>query len=85
MITLNYKIFFLKRTAKLNKETIKIFAIEILKEFGGLTLLSNLSVSALDDNIFKIICEEDSVKLVQVAFILTGSYLDNKFCFIQTY
>jgi hypothetical protein len=75
-----YKIHFLKRTAKLNKECAKAFALDILKEFGGLSLLSNVTIVATDESTFKINCEKDSVKSVQAAFATQGSYQEMKCC-----
>lgn len=83
METMNYRICFLKRTAKLNKDALKTFAIEVLKEFGGLSLLSNLTVSALDENIFRVKCDKEIIKMVQASFITCGCYLENKCRFTQ--
>lgn len=83
MVVANFKIQFLKRTAKLNKDATKIFALEILKEFGGLSLLSNVVVSCLAENTFKVTCEKEVLSLVQAAFITCGSYQETKCCFIQ--
>lgn len=81
MASLNYKIQFLKRTAKLNKEATKIFALDTLKEFGGLSLLSNANISATGESLFKVNCEDETVKLVQAAFITCGTYQEMKCCF----
>ena len=81
MAQLRYKIEFLKRTAKLNKDATKAFAIDILKDFGGLTLLSNLNVSAVCDCEILVTCENEIAKMVHAAFISCGTYQEMKCCF----
>ena len=80
MVLLLYKIQFLKRTAKLSKEATKTFVLDILKEFGGLSLLSNVNVISTEESLFKVNCEKESVKEVEAALVTCGSYQEMKCC-----
>ena len=57
-----------------------LFALDILKEFGGLSLLSNVNVVSTDESLFKVNCEKGSIKEVQAAFVTCGSYQEMKCC-----
>lgn len=74
MVLKIFKIEFTKKSAKLNSESCKKFGIEILKNFGGLSLLSNLTVTSRNENTIEINCEEDVSSVVSGAMALCGSY-----------
>ncbi len=76
-----YKVFFLKKTAKLNKESIKKFISEILKNFGGISLLSTVSIISFDDSTFEISSiDKESARIANSALSLCGQYQTMKCC-----
>lgn len=78
-----YKIYFLKKSATLNKEDARKFVIDILRHFGGLSLLSAASVTSRPDATIEISSMDDTVSdLVHCAVALCGSYQELK-CRIQ--
>ena len=84
MISLSFKIQFLKKSAKLGKESTKEFVLNILKDFGGLSLLSNVSVTSNEESRFKVNCEDEAINLVRAAFITCGVYKEVNCKFIET-
>lgn len=75
-----YKIFFLKKSAKINKEALKKFVIETLRCFGGCSLLSTLSVTSFEDGIVEISVIKGSTPLVDTAMTLCGICNEMKCC-----
>ncbi len=77
----SYKLAFLKKTAKINKESTKKFVCEILKEFGGLSILSSVSVTVFYECIFQInALDDDTSNIAHCGLSLCGEYKEMKCC-----
>lgn len=79
-----YKIDFLKKSAKINKEAYKKHIAETLKSFGGISLLSSVTILIKEDCIAEISCFKDSIYLVDAALAFSGICNEMK-CAIREY
>ena len=76
-----FELTFLKKTAKINGKILKDFVVDVLKEFGGLNLLSNVTIGNLEENSIEISVTDDFASMACTAFTMCGSYKDLKCCF----
>ena len=81
MPVLKYRLCLAKKTARISRENLGGFVKETLREFGGCSLLSNVSLSCNDDNTFEARTDRDSLHIVHGALVLCGAYKDIGCCF----
>lgn len=84
MLANKFKLVFIKKSAKLSKEALQLFVLEIIRAFGGLSLLSNLKISCYEDSTLSIeALSKESMAEANVALILCGGYKEIECCFTQ--
>lgn len=81
MQKVRYGLEFSKRTASLGRESLKTFVVDTLREFGGLSLLSNVLVSCPEANMVEVTMPKECVNLVHSALTMCGRYQDTACCF----
>lgn len=81
MQVLKYEVIFEKKSAKIKDQKLNEFTCEILKNFGGLSLLSNIKISSSLNNRIELSVEDESVNLVHTALIMCGRWNSINCCF----
>jgi len=81
MANRKYKLVFIKKSAKISKESFQSFIIDILKSFGGLSLLSNIKIVSLEDSILEIEAEDSVIDQAHVSLMMCGHYKGIECCF----
>lgn len=81
MQKVRYELEFCKRTATLGRELLKTFVMDTLREFGGLSLLSNVLVSCPEPNVVEVAMPKECVNLVHSALTMCGRYQNTACCF----
>lgn len=74
-----YKLFPLRKAANIPAEDVKKFMVETLRNFGGLSLLSLVSLSVAQNGSIEInSLDEESADLAHSALALCGTYREMK-------
>lgn len=81
MGSIKFELQFEKKSAKLNASALKIFVTETIKNFGGVSLISNCSIKTFEDNQIEINTDKDGEARVCAALIMCGRYNEIKCCF----
>lgn len=71
----HYRLVLAKKTARMDRETLSGFIRHVLLEFGGYSLLSDISIRSHDDCTFHVVANEpEHLVLVKGALALQGNY-----------